>query len=381
MHNIIVMLAFVAHAYAKGLMVHSGSEAQHSFERSTGKLSDRLVHKLVDKMFDRSLKASRLQDADLKNVVLAKPSAGAIQSLRAHRGTFTGPRPPVLPIRTQNLLTRMGTRWGQRTSMKGHAYQDDQATAVQKFFTPPKQELPFDAEMPINEHLEELRERALSAGAALFLTVLVAFAFSKDLIVFLEGPVRDIKFLQLSPGEFFYTTLKVSSYTGLLLSIPTIAYQIGAWVAPGLTVQEKRALFPIFIGSALLFFFGIYFSYQVIVPAALGFFVDFASGAVETAFSIDQYFEFVLLLMIGVGVSFQIPVVQVLLGQAGIITSEQIFGNWRYVAVGATLLAAVLTPSADPFTQILFTIPLLGLYTGGGLAVKAIEESRKQPSV
>ena len=121
------------------------------------------------------------------------------------------------------------------------------------------------------------------------------------------------------------------------------------------------------------------FSYLVLTPAALGFFVSYSEGAVESLWSIDQYFEFVLVLMLSTGLSFQVPVIQLLLGQTGIITSKQMYAAWRYVVVGAVVAAAVLTPSTDPFTQTLLAAPLIGLYMGGA-AMVAFVENQKQAS-
>merc|ERR1712146_595932 len=166
--------------------------------------------------------------------------------------------------------------------------------------------------MSIWEHLDELRERVAIASTAAVLAIIGCFFFSKEIVIFLEVPVieQGVKFLQLSPGEYFFTTIKVSGYTGLLLSMPTIIYQIGTWVRPGLTIDEKKFLVPIFIFSMLLFLIGVLFSYQVLAPGALSFLIDYADGAVESIWSIDQYFEFVLILMISTGLSFQVPVVQ-----------------------------------------------------------------------
>ena len=97
----------------------------------------------------------------------------------------------------------------------------------------------------------------------------------------------------------------------------------------------------------------------------------------ESLWSIDQYFSFVLVLMASTGLAFQVPVVQILLGQAGLVSSDVMFAQWRWVVVGATVAAAVLTPSTDPFTQTLLAVPLVGLYMGGAAAVRAIEQSRK----
>lgn len=101
--------------------------------------------------------------------------------------------------------------------------------------------------------------------------------------------------------------LQVSGYCGLLIGIPIILYEIIAFVLPGLTMAERRFLGPIVLGSSVLFYAGIAFSYLVLTPAALTFFVSYSEGAVESLWSIDQYFEFVLVLMLSTGLSFQVP--------------------------------------------------------------------------
>ncbi|KAF5832278.1 Sec-independent periplasmic protein translocase TatC [Dunaliella salina] len=227
--------------------------------------------------------------------------------------------------------------------------------------------------------MQELRERVLVSLLACGAAIGTCFVFSKDLVVFLEAPVADagVRFLQLSPGEFFFTTLKTAGYSGLLIAAPTVVYEIAAYLVPGLTKSERQFLAPVVAGSSILFYLGLLFSYEILTPAALNFFVDYANGAVESLWSIDQYFEFVCILMLSTGLSFQVPVIQVMLGQLGLVTSGAMLSQWRWVVVGATIAAAVLTPSTDPFTQALLAIPLVGLYMGGALAVKAIE-GRKQ---
>jgi len=232
--------------------------------------------------------------------------------------------------------------------------------------------------MPIWDHLEELRERVLVGALAAGIAVLACFLFSKDLVVFLEAPVAEkgVRFLQLSPGEFFFTTFKVGGYAGILIATPTVLYEIVAYVIPGLTKGERQFLAPIIFGSSILFYTGLLFSYEVLTPAALNFFVSYADGAVESLWSIDQYFEFVLVLMLSTGLAFQVPVIQLLLGQLGLVTSDAMFSQWRFVVVGATVAAAVLTPSTDPFTQTLLAVPLVALYMGGAAMVKVLERRK-----
>eukprot|EP00884_Botryococcus_braunii_P001504 jgi/Botrbrau1/11354/Bobra.0038s0109.2 len=185
---------------------------------------------------------------------------------------------------------------------------NDEKSAVEKFLFPDKEELPDDFSMPIWDHLDELRERVLVAAIAAGVAVLTCFCFCKDLVIFLEAPVasQGVRFLQLSPGEFFFTTFKVAGYAGLLLATPTVLYQIAAYVIPGLTRSERQLLAPIVFGSTILFYLGLVFSYEILTPAALNFFVSYAEGAVESLWSIDQYFEFVLVLMLSTGLSFQV---------------------------------------------------------------------------
>ncbi len=137
--------------------------------------------------------------------------------------------------------------------------------AVQGWLNPAPAELPADFEMPLGDHLEELRERVVVAAAAAIAAVAVCFAFSKDLVVFLEAPVaaQGVRFLQLSPGEFFFTTLKVGGYAGVLLCAPTVIYELVAYVVPGLTKSERTFMAPVVFGSSLLFYAGLAFSYEV----------------------------------------------------------------------------------------------------------------------
>lgn len=272
-----------------------------------------------------------------------------------------------------------------RPSLRVSAGDDDtdlQPSKVQKLLYPDPQELPDDFEMPIWDHLEELRERVIVGVVAVTIAIAACFCYSKELVVFLEAPVatQGVRFLQLSPGEFFFTSLKVSGYTGILVAAPTVLYEIIAYVVPGLTRDEKKFLAPVVFGSSILFYTGILFAYEILTPAALNFFVNYADGAVESLWSIDQYFEFVLVLLLSTGLSFQVPVVQVMLGQLRLVSSQQMINLWRYVVVGAVVAAAVLTPSTDPFTQMLLAGPLIGLYMGGAFAVKAIEAGRPAES-
>ncbi|KAG6412968.1 hypothetical protein SASPL_125663 [Salvia splendens] len=246
---------------------------------------------------------------------------------------------------------------------------DDEGNSIYNILYASKELLPDDVEMSVYDHLEVLRQRIIVSVLAVGAAIVGCFAFSKDLILILKAPI---------------SAQVVSGYCGLLIGIPVILYEIIAFVLPGLTVAERRFLGSIVLDSSVLFYAGIAFSYLVLTPAALTFFVSYSEGAVESLWSIDQYFEFVLVLMFSTGLSFQgflillcqfamfVPVIQLLLGQLGLVSSAQMLSIWRYVVVGSVVAAAVLTPSTDPLTQMLLAGPLMGLYLGGATMVKVI---------
>jgi sec-independent protein translocase protein TatC len=226
-------------------------------------------------------------------------------------------------------------------------------------------ELPDDVEMSLFDHLEELRQRIFYALIAVALAMAGCFLGVKPIVQLLEVPAQGVKFLQLAPGEYFFVSIKVAGYSGLLVSSPFILYQIIQFVLPGLTRRERRLVGPVVLGSSVLFFAGLAFAYVALIPAALNFFISYGADVVEQLWSIDKYFEFVLLLMFSTGLAFQIPIIQLLLSFLGIVSSEQMLSGWRVVILGATILGAVLTPSTDPLTQSLLAGAVLGLYFGG----------------
>ncbi|GAB4341667.1 MAG: twin-arginine translocase subunit TatC [Cyanophyceae cyanobacterium] len=229
----------------------------------------------------------------------------------------------------------------------------------------PENELPHDLEMSLFDHLEELRTRIFFALGSVAIAIVGCFFAVRPIVRFLELPAGDVKFLQLAPGEFFFVSIKVAAYSGLVLGSPFVLYQIVQFVLPGLTRKERRFLAPVVFGSSILFLLGLLFAHQALVPAALNFFVSYGADVVEQQWSIEKYFEFVLLLMFSTALAFQIPVLQFLLGALGLVNARQMLSGWRYVVLGAMVLGAVLTPSTDPLTQSLLGGAVLILYFSG----------------
>lgn len=220
-------------------------------------------------------------------------------------------------------------------------------------------------ELPFSEHIEELRQRIFLLFWIVLLLTCLAFIEVKDLVKILELPINNVKFFQISPGEYFISTIKISFYTGLLFSSPFIIGQLILFLLPGLTKKETKIILPLLLSSLFLFGLGLTFSYYILIPAALNFFVNYSKEVLEPFWSFDQYFEFILVLFYSTGLAFQIPIIQILIGLLNIISFKQMLSAWRYVILVSTIIAAILTPSTDPLTQLLLSLAILLLYFSG----------------
>ena len=220
-------------------------------------------------------------------------------------------------------------------------------------------------ELPFSEHIEELRQRIFLLVGIILLLTCIAFIEVKDLVKILELPVQNVKFFQISPGEYFISTIKISFYTGLLFSSPFVIGQLILFLLPGLTKKETKIILPLLLSSLVLFGLGLIFSYYTLIPAALNFFLNYSEEVLEPFWSFDQYFEFVLVLFYSTGLAFQIPIIQILIGLLNIVSAKQMLGAWRYMILLSTILGAILTPSTDPLTQLLLSLAILLLYFSG----------------
>ena len=220
-------------------------------------------------------------------------------------------------------------------------------------------------ELPFPEHIEELRQRIFLLFWIILVLTCIAFIEVKDLVKILELPVQNVKFFQISPGEYFISTIKISFYTGLLFSSPFIIGQLILFLLPGLTKKETKIILPLLLSSLVLFGFGLAFSYYTLIPAALNFFLNYSEEVLEPFWSFDQYFEFILVLFYSTGLAFQIPILQILIGLLNIVSAKQMLGAWRYIILLSTILGAILTPSTDPLTQLLLSLAILLLYFSG----------------
>ncbi|WP_457680059.1 twin-arginine translocase subunit TatC [Thermovibrio sp.] len=221
-----------------------------------------------------------------------------------------------------------------------------------------------EEELPITEHIEELRERLIKSAVAILLGFLVAWPFKKKILLFLERPLPpDLrgKLIFLSPPEAFFTALKVSFFAGILIASPFVLYQVWKFIEPGLYEHEKKFILPFMFFSVLFFFLGASFAYFVILPFGLRFLLGFMGDLLTPQITVGNYISFVIQMILAFGFVFLLPVIVWLLSKLGVINYKMLEKNRKYAILIIFIVAALLTPP-DAFSQIMMAIPLLALY-------------------
>ncbi len=164
------------------------------------------------------------------------------------------------------------------------------------------------------------------------------------------------------PGAFTLY-MKVALYVGIGLAIPFLLYQVWAFISPGLYKHEKKYAVPVLSMTGVFFLAGAAFAYYIAFPAACKYLLGLQSeGGFQTMPDAESYFDLIILIMIGLGIVFQIPTVAFLLGRIGLVTPRMMWKAWRYAVVLIAIISALLTPTADPLNMLLFAAPMLGLY-------------------
>ena len=227
---------------------------------------------------------------------------------------------------------------------------------------------------PIIEHLQELKTRLIYCILAFFVATGISYYFAVDIYAFLVQPLADAfpeeshrRLIYTGLAEAFLTYLKLAVFAGFFASFPVIATQLYLFLAPGLYKNERRALVPYLVAAPTLFIAGASFVYYLIFPAAWRFFLGFESNGnagglpIQLEAKVSDYLDIVMHLMIAFGLSFQLPVVLVLLVRSGMMSLETLKKGRRYALVLIVTVAAFITPP-DIFSQIALSVPLYLLY-------------------
>jgi sec-independent protein translocase protein TatC len=221
--------------------------------------------------------------------------------------------------------------------------------------------------MTLRDHLVELRRRLLISAIALLVGMVVGFLISENIWDALRAPVVEIasqhnaSINYTNISEAFDLRLQIAFYTGLVLSAPVWLFQIWAFIVPGLSKRERAYSFGFFFAAVPLFFGGCFAGWSV-WPHIVELMASFVPQEDSSFYSARYYFDFVLKLIIVVGIGFVLPVFVVLLNFLGVVSARGIIGAWRWAIVGITVFTAIATPAADVFSMFLLAIPMVFLY-------------------
>ncbi|AXF15635.1 twin-arginine translocase subunit TatC [Paraburkholderia caledonica] len=240
------------------------------------------------------------------------------------------------------------------------------------------------AEETFISHLVELRDRIIRAGLAVIVVFVGLVYWAPDIFRLLARPLmqnlpKDGKMIVTDVTGSFFVPMKVTMLVAFVIALPIVLYQIWAFVAPGLYQHEKKLVGPLVGSSYTLFLCGMAFAYFVVFPTIFRVMAHYnAPLGAEMTTDIDNYLSFVLTMFIAFGVTFEVPIVVVLLVRMNVVTLKKLKEIRPYVIVGAFVISAVVTPP-DVFSQLILAIPLIVLYEAGIIAARLIVG--KQPAV
>ena len=221
----------------------------------------------------------------------------------------------------------------------------------------------YDDRLSVVDHLDELRTRLIICAVA-FVVAWAFTAWQNDLVLeIVNGPLPDDvpEPITLGPAEAFYTTLTNAAYAAFLIALPVILYQLYAFILPAFSPTERRVATPLLLLVPVLFVGGVVFCYFVVLTPALEFLLNFNADEFNTQVRARDYYSFVTLLMLAMGIGFQIPVGVLAACKLGVTSAEKLRRSRRFAIVGIVVLASFL-PTLDPLTLILESIPLYLLF-------------------
>ncbi|HSD23290.1 MAG TPA: twin-arginine translocase subunit TatC [Solirubrobacterales bacterium] len=228
----------------------------------------------------------------------------------------------------------------------------------------------FEDRLTLVEHLDELRTRIIISIAALVAAFALCFWQNSTLLDIANAPLPgDREPITFGVAEPFTTTVTISAYAALVISLPVILYQAYAFVLPALTTREKRVVVPFLIMVPILFVAGVVFGYFVVLPAATKFLLNFNDNQFNIQVRARDYYSFFTLTLGVMGLIFQLPIGILAVTRLGILTPQQLSKNRRYAYV-VLLIVAMLLPGTDPVTMLIEAVPLILLYEASVLLAR-----------
>jgi sec-independent protein translocase protein TatC len=219
------------------------------------------------------------------------------------------------------------------------------------------------------EHLEELRRRIIYSLIAVAVGFVACWSYAEKIYGFMQQPIMEAlqrnglsqKLVYLNPTEPFNMYLKIALLAGLFVTSPFVLYQVWAFIAPGLYRHEKRYVTPFMVSTVALFVAGGYFGYKLAYPQALQFLINFGKQF-QPMITIGEYTDLFLVIIIGMGVIFELPILVFFLSLMGIVTAGWMWRNLRYSILVIFIIAAILTPTTDIMNMCIFAAPMVALY-------------------
>jgi sec-independent protein translocase protein TatC len=249
----------------------------------------------------------------------------------------------------------------------------------------PREEEP-GAQMTFFEHLVELRKRIINSIVAILIGAAVGWFVAPHFVNVMVRPMVDAlksahldpKLVYSHPAGYLNLLITVSIYLGIVIASPWVLYQIWLFVAPALYKHERSAITGFLFSTVFLFLAGIAFGYFISLPYVLRFLISF-QGPVVPLINIDEYFDLILLVLLGLGLVFELPVLIFFLSLFGIVTPQFLIKNFRYALLVIAILAAVLTPTPDATTMVLFMLVLVALYfLGVGVSWLVVRKRKRR---
>ncbi|HLZ49780.1 MAG TPA: twin-arginine translocase subunit TatC [Candidatus Acidoferrum sp.] len=242
------------------------------------------------------------------------------------------------------------------------------------------------AQMTFFEHLVELRKRIISSLVSILIGAMIGWFVAphfvnvmvRPMVAALKSAHLDPKLVYSHPAGYLNLLITVSIYLGIVIASPWVLYQIWLFVAPALYKHERSAITGFLFSTVFLFLAGIAFGYFISLPYVLRFLISF-QGPVVPLINIDEYFDLILLVLLGLGLVFELPILIFFLSLFGVVTPEFLIKNVRYALLVIAILAAVLTPTPDATTMVLFMLVLLALYfLGVGVSWVVVRKRRRR---